>query len=139
MEVENAISSAKDWLEAARVTAEAKVYSQALYSMEMAVEIAFKAVLIAMHVEVPKVHDVRRAVRIYLRGNKLISQSFLADLENYLATYETLLRIRPIVGYGFEKGISKDEMRNQVSSLFPLCSRIIDECEKAIESIERRE
>ncbi|EQD26864.1 Methyltransferase type, partial [mine drainage metagenome] len=35
---------------------------------EMSAEIALKAVMISLHVEVPKVHDIRKVVRVYLAG-----------------------------------------------------------------------
>lgn len=131
------IDMAKDWLQTASLALDAKKYAQVAYSMEMAVEIALKAVLIAIHVEVPKVHDIRKTAKMFLTGNKAVPKSFLEGLDDILATFETLLRIMPIVGYGFESGATGNEIREQAEKLLPKCTRIVEECERAIRHAER--
>lgn len=132
MEVETAIENAKDWLKTAEVAAGAGKYPQALYSLEMAVEIAFKAVLISIHVEMPKVHDTRKTVRVFLAGNKSIPKSFSERLDDFLVTFETLLKIRSLVGYGLETSAGKNEIKDLAVHFLPKCAQIINECEKAI-------
>ena len=136
MEVEP-IDAAKDWLKMAELAMEVRKYAQAAYSLEMAVEIALKAVLISVHVEVPKVHDIRKAARMFLAGNRSLPKSFLEELDDFLATFETLLRLRPIVGYGFETGTAKSDIKEQAERLLPKCKIIIAECEKAAKHVDK--
>lgn len=138
MGIEDPIKTAKDWLQMAEMAVEANKYAQATYSMEMATEIALKAVLIAVRVEVPKVHDIRKAARMFLAGNKSLPRPFVEGLDGYLATFETLLRLRPIVGYGFETGTNKQYLKEQAEELLPKCSNILAECEKAIRHAKGR-
>lgn len=136
MEIEP-IETAKDWLEMAELAMEAGKYAQTAYSLEMAVEIALKAVLIAVHVEVPKVHDIRKAAKMFLAGNRSLPKSFLEELDGFLATFETLLRLRPIVGYGFEAGAAKSDIKEQAERLLPKCAIVITECGKAVKHLEK--
>ncbi|EQD78786.1 HEPN domain protein, partial [mine drainage metagenome] len=135
---ERAIETSKNWYETARMAASAGIYSQALYSLEMSVEIALKAVLISIHVEVPKVHDIRKVVRMYLVGNISVPQTFLSKLDVFLEVFDTLLRMRSMVGYGFEGTIDPEELRNQVDILLPQCSELVDECARALGHIEQK-
>lgn len=136
MAIENAIETSKNWYETARLAASGGIYSQALYSLEMSVEIAFKAVLISVHVDVPKVHDIRRVIRMHLTGNNLLPKTFLEGLEGFLDTFETLLRMRSMVGYGFEGILDKEQMLKQFETLLSPSGNLISECEMAIRDIE---
>lgn len=132
------IDAAKDWLNLAELAMDAGKYAQAAYSLEMAVEIALKTVLIAIHVEVPKVHDIRKAAKMFLAGNRSLPKSFLGELDDFLATFETLLRLRPIVGYGFEAGAAKSDIKEQAEKLLPKCAIILAECEKAVKHVKKK-
>ncbi|MHB1708590.1 MAG: HEPN domain-containing protein [Thermoplasmataceae archaeon] len=138
MAVERAMETSKNWYETARIAASAGIYSQALYSLEMSVEIALKAVLISLHVEVPKAHDIRKVVRVYIAGNKSLPHTFLNKLDNILEVFESLLRMRSMVGYGFEGVLDKEELQKQVNVMLPQCSDLVDECEKAIQHIDKK-
>ncbi len=138
MAIERAIETSRNWYETARMSSSAGIYPQALYSLEMSAEIALKAVLMSLHVEVPKVHDIRRVVRVYIAGNKSVPQKFLSRLDYFLEIFESLLRMRSMVGYGFEGVLNKQELRAQLDLLLAPCSELIDECERAIQYVERK-
>ena len=135
MAIETAIETSKNWYETARLAASAEIYSQALYSLEMGAEIALKSVLISLHVEVPKVHDIRKVARLYLSSNTSVPKAFVKKLDWMLEVFEDLLRMRSIVGYGFEGVVDKEELRVQLEVLLPKCLDLIDESEKAVNYI----
>ena len=138
MAIERAIETSRNWYETARITTAAGIYSQAFYSLEMSAEIALKAVLISLHVEVPKVHDIRKIARMYLAGNKSVPQTFLGKLDEILEIFESLLRMRSMIGYGFEGILDKEDLRKQLDILLPQCSDLVEQCEIAIQYLERK-
>ncbi|MEM3572450.1 MAG: HEPN domain-containing protein [Candidatus Micrarchaeaceae archaeon] len=131
--VKTPIETAKDWLQTAELALNAGRYEQAIYALEMSVEIAFKAVLISMRVEVPKVHDIRKPISLFLQGNKAVPKDFLNELDDYISTFKTLLSLRSMVGYGFEGGFENIDMKKQAEILFTKCRRIIAACETAVQ------
>ncbi len=132
------IDTAKDWLEVAEIASDAKKYEQSLYALEMSVEIAFKAVLMSVNVEAPKVHDIRRVLRTFLIGNKSMPKAFTKELDGYISTFEDLLRLRPFVGYGFENGAGKKMMEEQAKAMLPKCAKIVSACEDAIGHVQKK-
>lgn len=126
------IDTAEDWFQTGEMAFNGGKPEQALYALEMSVEIALKTVLISMRVEVPKVHDIRRVARTFLAENKALPKPFRDNFDTYIATFETLLSIRSMVGYGFEGEKEKKELEAQAKSLIPECARIIRACEEAI-------
>ena len=137
MVVKPPIETAKDWLQTAELTLDAKKYEQSLYALEMSVEIAFKAVLLSVRVEAPKAHDIRKIVHTYLVGNKKMPKQFLGDLDDYISTFGTLLRLRPLVGYGFESDVEKGVLEDQAKELWAKCSKIVIACQGAIKNAEK--
>lgn len=137
--VKKAIDTAKEWLETAEITLKARRYEQCLYSLEMAVEIALKSVLIELRVEVPRVHDIRSVAGTFLSGSKKVPKEFSRNLGQYLANFDTLLSLRSAVGYGFETGYDRSKLEKLAKDLFANGSEIIDACENAISHIKRNE
>lgn len=135
--VKRPIDTAWDWFQTAEMALRGGKPEQALYALEMSVEIALKAVLVSMRVEVPKVHDIRRVARTFLTGSKVLPKSFLENLDGYIATFETLLSMRSMVGYGFEGENEEKELEAQAKALMPECKKIIAACEEAIRKAAR--
>lgn len=133
--VKTAIDVARSWLRSAEVNFEAEEYEQSLYSMEMSVEIAFKAVLTAVNVEVPKVHDIADLAMAYLGANKKLPADLINGLESYLTTFNLLLDFRPIVGYGFEEKFRNKDFKTWAKELLPESKRIVSACAKAVREI----
>ena len=63
MNVKNAIDDANRWVISAEKNFDSGNYDIALYSMEMALEIAMKSFLIKNKIEYPKKHDARSTKR----------------------------------------------------------------------------
>lgn len=133
--VRTPIETAKGWLKTAEVAFDAGIYEQSLYALEMSVEIALKAVLIATHVEVPKVHDITDVVRTFLVHNKKLPKEFADNIPDYLSTFKSLVEIRPFVGYGFENKNERIWFDKQAQELMPKCTKIVKSCENAIKKL----
>jgi HEPN domain-containing protein len=136
MGVKEPIEVSKDWLKTADITFKIGRYEQTLYSLEMAAEIAFKAVLLSLNLEVPKVHDIRKIIRTFLAGNKKVPKEFSNDLDEYLSTFEVLLRMRSIVGYGFENYMEKGHLEEEAQKMLSKCSKLVKSSEGAISYIK---
>ncbi len=136
--MKTAIETAYDWLETAKITLKAKRYEQSIYSLEMSVEIALKAVLIELGVEVPKVHDIRYVAGSTLRGNSRVPKQFLKDLNGFLSDFDTLLRLRSATGYGFETGFDSPRLEKIARELFSKGERTVEACEESIKFIKKK-
>ncbi len=136
MAVTEPIDNARDWLDTAKLAMGSGMGAQAIYAMEMGVEIAFKSVLIALHVDVPKAHDIRKTIKTFIVGNKAVEKGFAENIDGYLLTFEALLRLRAPAGYGFEGQLAREEINAQAKALLPKCSEIISACEHAVKRID---
>ena len=136
MAVKQPIDTAMNWLKVAQLAFERKIYEQSIYALEMSVEIAFKAVLLSVKVEAPRVHDIRKVIDIYLAGNRRLPKTFTGSLDSYLSTFDELLKLRPFVGYGFESEIGRKELDVRAKRLLSECSRLVAACGRAIKGVE---
>lgn len=134
--MKTAIEAANDWLKTAEASLKVGLYEQSLYSMEMSVEIAFKAVLLSLNVEYPKIHDITEIARYHLSGNGKLPKAFKEGLQDYLATFNLLLGFRPIVAYGFGERFQGEDFKGRARRLLPECKKIISACEKAIKAVK---
>jgi len=99
----SAIDNAKVWLKSAEAVMAKKLYPPALYSMEMAVEIALKALLIELGINVPKTHNVMGTLRVTFDEKQSALPKGFRDREEFvLAVYNDLLELRSNAGYTFE-------------------------------------
>jgi HEPN domain-containing protein len=105
--------------------------------MEMSVEIAFKAVLRSLSIEFPKVHDITDAAREYLSGNGKLPGGFREGLQDYIATFNSLLGYRPIVGYGFDERFQNVDFEEKAKRLLPKSKEVVLACEAAIKKMRR--
>ena len=117
-----AIESAEAWLRTAEITRKNEDYDISAYSLEMSLEITLKAVLIALNVNYPKVHDMTIALRKQLKSNKKISVEDANRFNEYMFILSDLIRLRPIGGYFFDDTndkASEKELENLVSKYTP--------------------
>ncbi len=129
------MDTAKDWLLAAEVTSKAGISGQSLFSLEMSVEIALKAVLLSVNADVPKVHDIRSVINVHLKNNSVLPKKFLENLPGYMKVFEELIRERAPAGYGFES-MERGEFKAQMKELMPKCREIVRACDAAIKHVE---
>ncbi len=129
--VNAALESSDTWLGSAKSNFRDTHYSVALYSLEMAAEIALKAVLLSVNVNVPKVHDVSSLVIKYSEENKKLNvikenEKFIRDV------FLDLLTNRNSAGYMFEYRKSEEEFKKLVIEYLPKTERFIEICKKAV-------
>ncbi len=118
--MENRISEAmKDserWLSSAENNLKAGNYDIALYSSEMSLEIAIKALLIKNGIDYPKKHDVIDQFRLIINqrntDNKLREKA-----DNIIKTFSQLLDYRNIAGYNFGELKLDDNVKNKTEEL----------------------
>ncbi|MEM3228517.1 MAG: HEPN domain-containing protein [Candidatus Micrarchaeaceae archaeon] len=138
MENMTAIENAKVWLETAEAAMRSRIYPTALYSMEMAVEIALKAVLMEFGVNVPKVHNITNLLREELdEKERLLPKEFIENKEFIFSTYNDLLEIRPLVGYAFEintASVSEEKSKKYMKS----AEKVVSLCKIAVEHISKK-
>ena len=129
--VKNTIDDAKRWLLSAEKNASADNYGIALYSMEMALEIAMKSFLISNKIEYPKKHDVidyfKAAVAI--NGTK---KSLKENSEWITKTFSILLDLRNDAGYNFGKLENDAKLKDESLRLLKETRRCVDVIEKSL-------
>ncbi len=126
-----AIENAETWLGSANSNYRDGHYSAALYSLEMAVEIALKAVLLSINVSVPKIHDVSALVIKYSNENGKLNG--IKENEKFIReTFLDLLMYRNSAGYMFEYKKSEREFKELVTTYLPKAEKVIDICRKTV-------
>ncbi len=133
MEVEYiaAISDAEDWFKTGRAAADVKAYNSALYSLEMAVEIAIKAVLLKLKIDVPKEHNILRLIESF-KEEKTLSQNFIKNTLMIEDTFKALLEFRNISGYRFQYGVSKELLKQRYIKYEEPALRVVELCKKEV-------
>jgi len=125
-----ALERARRWYQGAIRALEDQRWDDVIYSYEMAVEQALKAILILFGIEYPKKHDVSK---IYLSLKKhSIPKWFLEKIDFQAHILEDLIKIKGIAAYGYVKGITKDHFKDDAFKYKEPVKEIIDECKKLI-------
>lgn len=136
--MEDAIETATVWLGTASAAMKGRFYTTALYSMEMTVEIALKAVLIEFGVNVPKLHNVTDVLRMTLDERRsALPKEFREQQEMILSTYNDLLEIRPQVGYTFEAGAVVNP-KAKAEAYLPKAKKVVELCGLALKHIRSK-
>jgi len=129
-----AIKTAENWLETAETMLEKKVYNTALYSEEMAVGIALKAVILSVGIEPPKVHNIIENVEVNILDSSAFPKKYKEDLKKITRELlPELLRNRQISGYTFNYNINKDELEKLAVKYLESSKAAIVTCKKIVE------
>ncbi len=127
--VKAALDNSDTWLGSAKSNFRDGQYSAALYSLEMAAEIALKSVLLSINVNVPKVHDISSLVVKYAEENKKLN--IIRENEKFIKeVFLDLLTYRNSAGYMFEYRKSENEFKKLVTEYLPKTEKLIDICRK---------
>lgn len=134
----SAMENANMWLRTAEAAMKCDIYTTALYSMEMSVEIALKAVLMEFGINVPKVHNITSTLRsVFAEKRNALPKEFAEKEESILETYSDLLELRQLVGYTFEMGSSIDP-KEKAKHYITRSKEVLSLCESAIKHIRRK-
>ncbi|MBE5728460.1 HEPN domain-containing protein [Candidatus Parvarchaeota archaeon] len=125
---EEAIKTAESWIKTAETMLVEKVYNTALYSEEMAVEIALKAVMLSAGIEPPKVHNIIESVESNVLSSDKVPKKYKEELKGITRSLlPELLRNRQLSGYTFNYNIDKKDLEK-------LAIKYLGESKKAVET-----
>ncbi len=129
-----AMKIAKNWLLTAETMADKKIYNTALYSEEMAVEIALKALLLSFHVEPPKMHNIIEIVDSKIINSEKLSKEKreeIKEITRYLLP--ELLVNKQVSGYAFNYNIDKKDLETLALKYLDLTRNAVKLCNNIIE------
>ncbi len=131
-----AIDTAESWLETANTMAGKGIYNTALYSEEMAVEIALKAVMLAVDVEPPKIHNIIEIMENNTLLSRKIPKEKYSDVKRIVRTLlPELLRSRQTSGYTFNYNIDRKELKTLALKYLVASRDALNLCKNVIKEI----
>jgi HEPN domain-containing protein len=130
-----AMASAERWLNSARINAKAGSYDTAIYSLEMSVEIALKALLLALGTDVPKSHAIGDLVLESVQGNRRLPKELVENAGSIVRLFNSLVSLRPVSGYAFETKSGLKELRARYERHVGEAENAVELCGKAVSSI----
>lgn len=132
-----AVERAFRWYQGAIRAYEDERWDDVIYSLQMSVEQALKAVLILFGIEYPKKHDVST---IYADlKQKLIPEWFKEKIDNQVDILKDLVKLRGKASYGYVDGLKKDDFKEEASSFKDPVKDIIEECNNLIIEFSKNE
>lgn len=134
---EDAIESAGRWMKAAELNAGVGNYDSALYSLEMSAEIALKAVLLALRIDIPKTHNIADVFLQSVGEDKRASNAFGPNVGRMIETFRTLLELRSVSGYIYETRYNMGALKAKYESNIDDVVEIVDSCKKFVRQIVR--
>ena len=130
---DEAIRTAESWIKTAETMLGEKVYNTALYSEEMAVEIALKAVMLSMGIEPPKVHNIIESVEANVLSSNNVPKKYKEELKEITRSlFPELLRNRQISGYTFNYNINKKELELLAEKYFEAATDAVALCKTVV-------
>ncbi len=135
MEADDILESSGKWLKACEVNRKNRLYGVALYSLEMSVEMALKAVLYKLNIEVPKMHNITGQMRAVAKENTKLSKEFRDSIDKITDVFSTLIEYRAPSGYSFEYNFSENELKDKLEGLYAESKTIIELCRKTVRSM----
>jgi|GEM_PF-6371951 HEPN domain-containing protein len=140
MESMKALESSEMWLRTAEAAFEKKLYPSSLYALEMATEIALKAVLVTMRVDVPKTHNMTQMLKdIFDEKRSLLPKEFLENEGFAIEVLSDLLLLRNPAGYAYETNISTSEFESKAEEYIKKTDRVLKLAKTAIEYISKKQ
>ncbi len=129
--INDALADSKRWLSSAQINEKNKNYDIALYSAEMALEIAMKGLLIKRGVDYPKKHDVIDYFKDAVASRGTVEE-LRKNLDDIISTFSKLLDLRNIAGYNFGMLTQDEELAKETRKLVSSTEKYIPIIEKAI-------
>ena len=132
---EEAIRTAESWIKTAETMLGGKVYNTALYSEEMAVEIALKAVMLSIGIEPPKVHNIIESVETNVLDSNNVPKKYKEELKEITRSLlPELLRNRQLSGYTFNYNINQKDLEKLAVKYLEASQKAVETCKKAVDS-----
>jgi len=115
------------WLRGAEVALDEERWDDVVYSAQMAVEQASKAVLFALGVDFPRQHDVS-GVLIDMMDREDLPGDFRGEIPQIAAAIRELAEQRGLAGYGFEEGITADYFEDYAPQAYEMARKVHQSC-----------
>ena len=133
---EKAIDTAESWINTAETMFEKKIYNTCLYSEEMAVEIALKAVLLAIGIEPPKIHNIIEIVEKNIVNSQKISKDKREEIREIARSLlPELLGNRQTSGYTFNYNIDKETLEAIALKYLEPSKKAVSLCKNIVKQI----
>lgn len=130
-----ALKRARRWYQGSIRALEDERWDDVVYSYEMAVEQALKAILILYGIEYPKKHDISN---IYLSlKNKKVPEFFSKNIDNHAKILNILVKKKGPAAYGYVEGINKNEFMEDAKNLKQDVENILNECEQLLHEFNK--
>lgn len=118
------------WYQGAIRAYEDERWDDVIYSLQMSIEQALKAILILFGIEYPKKHDVST---IYVEiKQKQIPEWFKEKIDNQLDILKVLIKLRGKAAYGYVDGLKKDDFKDDASNFKDPVKDVIEDCDKLV-------
>jgi HEPN domain-containing protein len=122
------------WLKSALRALEDRRWDDVVYSSQMAVEQASKAVLIALGIEYPKEHDVSVVFK-QIREMENIPVWFASIIPELANIISELAELRGLAGYGYEKGLDADYFKEYAPEAYEMARKHYEACAKLLHQL----
>ncbi len=134
-----AIERAKEWLKSATLNRDNDNYAKNLYDLEMSLELAIKAVMLALGKNFPKKHEIGTLFRQTAIANKnKLPKELNESLEEIETTFNELLELKAASGYNFESDVSKEDFKAFSKKYHNKAVNSIGLCERAVSFMNKR-
>ncbi|MGC8514662.1 MAG: HEPN domain-containing protein [Thermoplasmata archaeon] len=134
-----AIEESLSWLKSADLNKKGQNYSKCIYDLQMALEMAVKAILLAVGVDSPKKHNVNDLLEIAVNERKsLFSEQFKSALPEIVASLRRLLYLRSASAYGFEKSIGQTDFESISNEMYEPIADYVSICSEEVKRINNR-
>lgn len=129
-----AINRSNRWLQGAKRALEDERWDDVVYASQMATEHSVKAILIALGIEYPKVHDVSGIFRP-LEGREDLPEWFREMIPEIADSLSELSEERAPAGYGFEMGVEAEDFKEYAPEALGKAKTANSVCEKLLNEI----
>jgi len=119
------------WLRSALRALEDGRWDDVVYSSQMAVEQASKAVLIALGIEYPKEHDVSIVFK-QISEIENVPGWFISMIPELANIISELAELRGLAGYGYEKGLDADYFKEYAPEAYEMGRKHYEACAKLL-------
>ena len=136
MVAQESLKRGEQWQQNAIRAYEDERWNDVVFSYEMAVEQALKAILILFGIEYPKIHNISK---FYMSINKNnIPKWFVNNMDLHAKTLKELIKLRGIAAYGYVEGLTKDDFKEDANKFKDSVIKVIDDCKNLIKAFSEK-
>ena len=122
------------WLKGAARALEDGRWDDVVYSSQMTVEQASKAVLIALGIEYPRAHDVSAAFK-QISKIRDVPRWFSSILQELAGNISELAELRGLAGYGYEKGLDAEYFKEYAPKAYEKAKKHYEACARLLSEL----